>query len=83
MYGSELEATEFREEALPCAPPAAPPHAVEWVRSKLGFEPDAVQSQVLASRARRGILNCTRLPTTEPYRRDALPRDSLYGQVAS
>ena len=34
--------------------------AVEWVRAKLGFEPDEVQSRVLASTARRGMLNCTR-----------------------
>ena len=32
----------------------------EWVRAKLGIEPDAKQRQVLGSLKRRGILNCTR-----------------------
>jgi hypothetical protein len=33
---------------------------VEWVREKLGFQPDALQARVLDTRARHGILNCTR-----------------------
>jgi hypothetical protein len=32
----------------------------EWVRGKLGLEPDAPQARVLESRAKRGVLNCTR-----------------------
>ena len=34
--------------------------AVEWVREKLGFVPDAVQRRVLATGTKRGLLNCTR-----------------------
>jgi hypothetical protein len=34
--------------------------AVEFVRTKLNLEPDARQTEVLASQASRGILNCTR-----------------------
>jgi hypothetical protein len=34
--------------------------AVDFCRKRLGFEPDAVQSEVLASVSGRGILNCTR-----------------------
>jgi len=34
--------------------------ATEWVRSRLGFEPDAAQARVLDSRSRRGLLNCSR-----------------------
>jgi hypothetical protein len=33
---------------------------VDFARRKLGFEPDGMQEKVLASRARRGILCCTR-----------------------
>jgi len=32
----------------------------EWVRRKLGFEADATQAQVLDSKGKRGLLNCTR-----------------------
>jgi hypothetical protein len=32
----------------------------EWVRLKLGFEPDANQRRVLTSEKKRGLLNCTR-----------------------
>ena len=42
---------DVREEAL---------GAVAWVREKLGFEPDEVQSRVLSTASRRGLLNCTR-----------------------
>jgi len=34
--------------------------AVEWVRQKLGLEPDATQARVLASPKKRILLNCTR-----------------------
>jgi hypothetical protein len=32
----------------------------DWVRENLGFQPDALQSRVLDTAAKRGILNCTR-----------------------
>ena len=32
----------------------------EWVRRKLGFKPDAMQSRVLEAHTRRGLLNCCR-----------------------
>jgi Terminase large subunit, T4likevirus-type, N-terminal len=34
--------------------------AVEWIRARLGFEPDEPQRAVVRSQAKRGILNCTR-----------------------
>jgi hypothetical protein len=34
--------------------------AHEWVRRKLGLEPDAEQARILASGRQRGMLNCTR-----------------------
>ncbi len=34
--------------------------AVEFARTRLGFEPDERQMEVLRSEAKRGILNCTR-----------------------
>ena len=36
------------------------PGVVEFARKRLGFDPDAMQERVLASAAKRGILNCTR-----------------------
>ena len=45
------------------APAAAPPDAsdaVAFARERLGFHPDARQAEVLGSRSRRGILNCSR-----------------------
>jgi hypothetical protein len=33
---------------------------VEFARTRLGFEPDAKQAEVLRSQAKRGILNCSR-----------------------
>ena len=33
---------------------------LEFARERLGFEPDAQQTAVLESLAKRGILNCTR-----------------------
>jgi hypothetical protein len=32
----------------------------QWVRSRLGFRPDAMQSRVLEAHTRRGLLNCCR-----------------------
>ena len=42
--------------------PAEPvvPDVVEFARTRLGFEPDALQERVLRSEARQGILNCSR-----------------------
>ena len=37
-----------------------PSDAVAFAREKLGFEPDSLQAEVLASTANRGILNCSR-----------------------
>jgi hypothetical protein len=34
--------------------------ASDWVREKLGFDPDILQTRVLDTEARHGILNCTR-----------------------
>ena len=36
------------------------PNAIDFARQSLGFEPDARQKEVLSSKAKRGILNCTR-----------------------
>jgi hypothetical protein len=38
----------------------AAPDPVGFARTRLGFEPDAVQARVLMSEAKRGILNCGR-----------------------
>ena len=40
--------------------PSEEPDAVEFARTRLGFEPDERQAAVLRSEAKRGILNCTR-----------------------
>jgi hypothetical protein len=44
------------------APPECVPEldAVEFARKKLGFEPDEKQAEVLRSKSKRGILNCSR-----------------------
>ncbi len=34
--------------------------AVDWVREKLGFDPDEGQARVLSTANKRGLLNCTR-----------------------
>jgi len=34
--------------------------AGEWVRAKLGFDPDATQGRLLDTRSKRVLLNCTR-----------------------
>ncbi len=39
---------------------ASPSGAVEFVRTKLGIEPDERQAEALRSEAKRGILNCSR-----------------------
>jgi hypothetical protein len=44
----------------PAAPPADCPGPAEWVRDALGFPADSLQARVLDTRAKRGILNCTR-----------------------
>ena len=40
--------------------PQEVPDAVSFARTRLGFEPDAKQTEVLESNAKRGILNCSR-----------------------
>jgi len=40
--------------------PAVAADPAEWVRTRLGFEPDGAQMTVLRSEAKRGILNCGR-----------------------
>jgi Terminase large subunit, T4likevirus-type, N-terminal len=40
--------------------PPEPVDAVTFARTRLGFEPDAMQMEVLQSNAKRGILNCSR-----------------------
>jgi hypothetical protein len=42
------------------APAAVVTDIVEFARTKLGFEPDEKQAEVLRSTAKRGILNCSR-----------------------
>ena len=57
MWDTEVVVT------IPRSPEAARKRresAAEWVRSHLGFEPDAVQTRVLNSTGRRGLLNCSR-----------------------
>lgn len=39
---------------------AAETTADDWVRERLGFEPDRWQSKVLMGNVKRGVLNCTR-----------------------
>ena len=52
----------FDEDEGPGQYPAVPDEvdAVEFARTRLGFDPDAPQCEVLLSGARRGILNCSR-----------------------
>jgi phage FluMu gp28-like protein len=49
--GKSEKRPEVREEAL---------GAAEWVREKLGFDPDEGQARVLSTASKRGLLNCTR-----------------------
>jgi hypothetical protein len=46
--------------------PAAALSAVEFARTRLGFQPDEKQAAVLASESKRGILNCSRQWGTSP-----------------
>jgi hypothetical protein len=49
-----------RGQVAPAVQKKAVPDVVEFVRKRLGFEPDERQTEVLRSAAKRGILNCTR-----------------------
>ena len=49
--GNSPQRVERRNEVL---------GAVEWVRQKLGFEPDEIQRRLLESQRKRVVLNCTR-----------------------
>lgn len=40
--------------------PATRPDALQFARARLGFEPDAIQAEILKGRKRRLLLNCTR-----------------------
>ena len=55
---------DFKSQAVPNtnrpSGPARLPTTVEFARDRLGFTPDARQAEVLDSKAKRGILNCTR-----------------------
>jgi hypothetical protein len=53
-----VELTKKRKKIV--VPDSVRGGVVEFVRSQLGFEPDAQQRVVLESGAKRGILNCTR-----------------------
>jgi terminase large subunit-like protein len=57
MYEFQLGG-RHREHRGPSVPEST--DAGEFVRSRLGFQPDAAQARVLISRAKRGLLNCTR-----------------------
>src|ERR1039457_786248 len=57
LLGSRMEPGSVRE---PGRANDRVSNAVDWVREKLGFWPDAAQERVLASGSQRGILNCTR-----------------------
>src|SRR6266849_2076998 len=57
--GSYTFLTVKREQKVRVEVPE-PSDAVEFARAKLGFEPDLLQAEVLASTANRGILNCSR-----------------------
>jgi len=57
LTGSVLEEPRIGER-LRKTP--AVPDAAEFARTRLGFEPDERQAEVLRSEAKRGILNCTR-----------------------
>ena len=60
MVLSGLEHTFREDRAQVKAKAVAARDTVEWVRTRLGFEPDKAQITVLRSEAKRGILNCTR-----------------------
>ncbi len=51
---------EIRQGGADRTKPGRPGNTAEWIREKLGFEADEAQSRLLASKSRRGIVNCTR-----------------------
>src|SRR5262245_31828225 len=55
-----VEEAKARPEERSKCPPQESEDTADWVRAKLGFEPDAAQSRVLRTESRRVILNCTR-----------------------
>lgn len=57
LTGSIREEPRIGERVLKTP---AIPDAAEFARTRLGFEPDERQAEVLRSEAKRGILNCTR-----------------------
>ena len=50
----------FREKANDGVGETAAVDAADFARTQLGFVPDAQQTEVLLSNAKRGILNCSR-----------------------
>ena len=58
---SSAEASAGKQGAEPkVAVCVVVPGVVEFARQRLGFEPDAKQTELLASGVKRGIVNCTR-----------------------
>jgi hypothetical protein len=55
FYDSESRVRRLKKTAI-----AEDLGVVEFARTRLGFEADPMQARVLASEAKRGILNCTR-----------------------
>jgi hypothetical protein len=51
---------ELREDGEECVEKQGAMEVVEFAKTRLRFEPDERQSEVLRSNAKRGILNCTR-----------------------
>ena len=62
LCGTSGVSFTFGADEEPGQYPAVPDEldAVEFARTRLGFDPDARQCEVLLSGARRGILNCSR-----------------------
>jgi hypothetical protein len=60
VYYTFDDNNEFRETAGKRRETGEASDAVEFARTRLKFEPDERQSEVLLSNAKRGILNCTR-----------------------
>ena len=60
MWGHFYLFPDEDEPRKPDQHAAASQDIVEFARNRLGFEPDEKQIEVLRSKAKRGILNCTR-----------------------
>jgi len=60
MYNVVSKGNDEHREASSQEANGEPRSAAEWVRVRLGFEPDRAQERVLTSPRKRGLLNCTR-----------------------